>query len=166
MGKPKQTDAERKEYFRNYRARNLEKIQAYEQAHYLANRTRYRQLSKVWRTENKEHVEAKRAEYKRTHRAEISAYMKRRYEANREHILMLDRARRGLPKPTRPRPDTCECCGAPPGKQALALDHCHTTGAFRGWLCSSCNTALGKLGDNKAGLLRALAYLERAEDGG
>lgn len=38
-------------------------------------------------------------------------------------------------------------------------DHCHETNTPRGLLCSRCNTSLGGLGDNKAGLLRALAYL-------
>ena len=29
------------------------------------------------------------------------------------------------------------------------IDHCHNTGNFRGFLCRSCNTLLGRLGDNK-----------------
>ncbi len=29
----------------------------------------------------------------------------------------------------------------------LAVDHCHTTGKIRGLLCTTCNTALGLLGD-------------------
>jgi hypothetical protein len=44
----------------------------------------------------------------------------------------------------------------------LHLDHCHVTGSFRGWLCGKCNTGLGMLGDNIAGLKAAIAYLERA----
>jgi len=59
-----------------------------------------------------------------------------------------------------PPPDRCEIC-----EQAgpVQCDHDHGTGAFRGWLCRNCNTALGGLGDNREVLLRALAYLERAE---
>jgi len=41
------------------------------------------------------------------------------------------------------------------------LDHCHTTQEFRGWLCSDCNVAIGKLGDDTQGVLKALDYLER-----
>jgi hypothetical protein len=59
-----------------------------------------------------------------------------------------------------PPPDLCELCGL---VEPAHLDHCHVTGRFRGWLCRNCNTALGGLGDNREGLLRALAYLERAE---
>jgi len=39
------------------------------------------------------------------------------------------------------------------------VDHDHVTGRVRGILCTGCNTALGKLGDNEEGLLRALAYI-------
>ena len=66
-----------------------------------------------------------------------------------------------------PRPDRCDCCGkiAP-----LTFDHDHELDdlgftpleAFRGWLCNDCNLGLGRLGDDVAGLLRALQYLKRA----
>jgi hypothetical protein len=74
---------------------------------------------------------------------------------------MYNRRVRGLPEPTRPQPLLCETgCG----REALCLDHCHLTGAFRGWLCSQCNSALGFARDEPA-LLRALAaYLEKARD--
>ena len=42
------------------------------------------------------------------------------------------------------------------------VDHDHESGRVRGVLCSACNTALGVLGDNPAGLRRALTYLEEA----
>jgi Recombination endonuclease VII len=60
------------------------------------------------------------------------------------------------------RPDLCEICGRPPnGMGALHLDHCHTTGTFRGWLCHSCNLSLGAVADDPD-LLRKLAdYLDR-----
>lgn len=40
------------------------------------------------------------------------------------------------------------------------IDHCHETGRVRGMLCFTCNKALGMLGDNEAGLLRALRYVK------
>jgi hypothetical protein len=70
------------------------------------------------------------------------------------------RRQRGLPPATRPCPEFCECCGSKPnGAGAFHLDHDHTTGAFRGWLCSKCNVAIGLLGDNIDGLMFALKYL-------
>jgi protein-arginine kinase activator protein McsA len=68
------------------------------------------------------------------------------------------------------RPEVCDCCGRPPstsgkgtGVTTLSLDHCHITEEFRGWLCQDCNVAIGKLGDNLEGLMKAVEYLKRAE---
>ena len=44
-------------------------------------------------------------------------------------------------------------------KNALAVDHDHETMVIRGLLCISCNSGIGKLGDNIEGLERALNYL-------
>lgn len=56
----------------------------------------------------------------------------------------------------------CALCPRTAADQAgrgLHVDHCHVTGRVRGLLCSSCNRGLGHLGDDEAGLLRALAYV-------
>lgn len=63
----------------------------------------------------------------------------------------------------RPRAAACECCGKEQRGRALAFDHCHTTGAFRGWLCANCNVGIGKLGDTVAGVRLALEYLQKHE---
>jgi hypothetical protein len=64
-----------------------------------------------------------------------------------------------IPNHSRPFDDRCECCGEISARP-LHLDHCHTTGRFRGWCCHGCNTGTG-LADNPRRLrLRAL-YLER-----
>ena len=41
-----------------------------------------------------------------------------------------------------------------------SVDHQDMPFRIRGILCISCNTGLGKLGDNEEGLLRALAYIK------
>lgn len=68
----------------------------------------------------------------------------------------------GMPTPTRPEPRACEICDKPNmlGK-SLANDHCYVTGKFRGWLCTSCNSAIGHLGDSLEGVLRAAEYLRK-----
>lgn len=56
---------------------------------------------------------------------------------------------------------SCACCRKDLGDGfRAAVDHDHVTGLVRGILCFDCNTSIGKLGDNAAGLARALAYLE------
>jgi hypothetical protein len=44
----------------------------------------------------------------------------------------------------------------------LVVDHCHKSQEFRGWLCSDCNGAIGKLGDNLMGVLQAADYLYKS----
>ena len=56
------------------------------------------------------------------------------------------------------KPDMCECCKKP--TKNLVVDHCHSSGKFRGWLCRNCNAGIGKLGDTDEGIIRALNYLQ------
>lgn len=81
----------------------------------------------------------------------------------REVQLRSKRKAMGIPAATRPQPDNCELCSRVLEVGKVHLDHDHTTGAFRGWLCNRCNMSLGHLGDSIPGLLRAIAYLERAQ---
>lgn len=57
----------------------------------------------------------------------------------------------------------CDICGVHQMnfKHALAVDHNHTTGKVRGLLCGPCNTAIGKLKEDKKLFLAAIAYLEK-----
>ena len=60
-----------------------------------------------------------------------------------------------------PKPDRCDCCGNIFGDAKVYLDHCHDTGEFRGWLCNSCNSGIGILGDTIEHLEQALVYLRK-----
>lgn len=56
----------------------------------------------------------------------------------------------------------CKICGISEDKTSkskLHIDHCHTTGAVRGLLCSNCNTALGLMKDDIYVLKNAISYL-------
>lgn len=65
-------------------------------------------------------------------------------------------ARKALKHP-KAVPGPCEVCGQDTRR---VWDHNHHTGAFRGWLCNGCNSALGFAGDDPQ-RLRALAlYLD------
>jgi hypothetical protein len=62
--------------------------------------------------------------------------------------------------PPPPSGTPCDCCGK---IDRLFIDHDHATGAWRGWLCRSCNVGLGMPGDCEEGILQALSYLQRAD---
>jgi len=55
----------------------------------------------------------------------------------------------------------CDICGKP-GSQRLSIDHCHTTGEFRGFLCTNCNNGLGRFKDNIEFLEAAINYLKKS----
>jgi len=61
-----------------------------------------------------------------------------------------------------PKPERCQRCHKK--EEKLQGDHIHGSTTFRGWLCSPCNTAIGKLGDNLEGVLQAAVYLENDKD--
>jgi hypothetical protein len=54
--------------------------------------------------------------------------------------------------------DICDVCGQK-SERPLYLDHNHTTGDFRGWLCNHCNLAIGLMDDSPDRLMLAARYL-------
>lgn len=101
-----------------------------------------------WKTKNPTYYKDKAREYRQTRKPELKAIrLKSRYK-----VL-----------PSRPCPDSCECCGVPFAQSrthhGACFDHDHKTGMFRGWLCNDCNVGLGRLGDCAAGVQRMLDYL-------
>mgnify|MGYP003656877948 CR=1 FL=1 len=60
-----------------------------------------------------------------------------------------------------PKPKGCDCCSKE--GHTLILDHDHDTSLFRGWLCYRCNSGIGQLGDDIAGLEKALSYLRKID---
>lgn len=92
-------------------------------------------------------------------RASWNAYRQKHLEERRAAARKSSRKIAGLPEPTRPLPQRCECCGNIDTRRALCLDHDHDTNAFRGWLCNKCNIGIGHLNDNLDGVLKAVKYL-------
>lgn len=58
----------------------------------------------------------------------------------------------------------CDCCGKLCDNETLNLDHDHKTGRFRGYLCKSCNTGIGLLGDTIEGLNMGIRYLKKSNE--
>jgi len=73
-----------------------------------------------------------------------------------------DKEKRDARKNAPPKPDRCDCCHKK--TENLQVDHIHGSTIFRGWLCTGCNSGVGKLGDNLEGVLQAAIYLENDEN--
>jgi hypothetical protein len=86
-----------------------------------------------------------------------------RYRARRCNSCMREyfRRMRQLRKTVGARSLNCELCRR---IGQVVLDHDHTTGDFRGWLCVTCNCGLGKLGDDITSIRRAIGYLDRSSN--
>jgi len=57
----------------------------------------------------------------------------------------------------------CDGCGIAESvcKTRLCMDHDHTSGNFRGWLCLSCNTSIGHAHESAAQLRTLASYLDQ-----
>jgi hypothetical protein len=58
----------------------------------------------------------------------------------------------------------CAICSKPVklgGKGGMYVDHCHSTGKVRGFLCNPCNSALGMFKDDVTILQSAINYLQK-----
>ncbi len=110
----------------------------YHANYYLANRDRIVEMQKEWR----ESIAGKRHKFNRL--------------LSRVGIAAIDWAFAWVSQDAK-----CAGCLQPlDGGQNTHIDHCHETGRFRGLLCSSCNLALGKIGDCSETLRRLADYLE------
>lgn len=94
--------------------------------------------------------------HRRNPDAKTSSDMKSKYGIDLEDYQRILKAQGGV----------CDICGSSEtatlrGKvKRLAIDHCHETGEVRALLCSTCNTALGKMKDSPDLLRKAADYLE------
>jgi hypothetical protein len=143
-----------------YREKNKEQIKAYHKAHskayYEKNKEKINAKSKAYREKNKEKLRAKSKAYREKNREKIRAKdIKRKFGIGLHEYNLMFTEQKGK----------CACCGIHQNKltNRFAVDHDHDTGLIRGLLCNHCNLAIGKLGDNIEGVMKALNYLEKHE---
>ncbi len=139
------------EYARKYRVTNREAINKKKNEYRAANLEKERERDRNNYARNRDRKSKSLHKSYMKHREKRNAESRKWYKDNpvkaREIRLKYDR-KVNCPAPTRACPLQCEMCKKEQVGKALCLDHCHTTGIFRGWLCSSCNRGLGLLGDN------------------
>lgn len=109
---------------------------------------RERQLErlKAWQRDNPE----------RARRSARNSHLKKAYGITYDQMIEMLAAQGG-------KCALCDCVLDPLGKSPknqVCVDHCHDTQRVRGLLCVRHNNALGALGDNAAGLMRAINYLK------
>jgi hypothetical protein len=130
---------------------------AYRRAYVQANREAILENKRRYREKNREKLREAHRKYIRDDKGELNAKYRHRHQRK-----IVQRAIDLETMAGRPRPEVCEICGGPPDpKKGMHYDHCHATGAFRGWICRGCNLMLGHAKDDPSLLLRGAAYLER-----
>lgn len=140
--------AERAAYHRQWKAKNIEKVRAYQ-----------RDYQKRWRRLNPDKVgtaPSQQPSYKTAYKRRVT------YGLSNEAFQALLAS----------RDNRCAVCGREftnCGGTKPQVDHDHsccegkvTCGAcIRGVLCHDCNTSIGKLGDTAEALSRVVSYLQR-----
>lgn len=149
-----------------WRGANRDKIQVWNRERNQADPEGNREKVRAWKEANPAKVAAQKVRYAAKPESQVKL-RKNRQRWRKGHLqkemdlCKLYRERKKVRAAGRERPDICEVCKT--SERKIHYDHCHTSGSFRGWLCSHCNHALGHALDSPA-TLRALAdYLERWE---
>jgi hypothetical protein len=125
---------------RKYRERNPERMELATAKWRAAHPEVVRQTAREWREQNPER---------------LVAYLtaERLKEITKREVIL-----------GRKRPCICEACGGveiPIDKGTrIVFDHCHNTDRPRGWICHSCNIALGHVKDSPEKLHQLIHYLE------
>jgi len=145
---------------------------------------------KEWYLENKSKRLDRQRRYTQNNKEKVLAYRKEYRAKNRDKLVAISRAYR-LSNPVKVRlsqeasrikgkygithaeymeriaaqDGKCEICKQlPSGKRSkskLHLDHCHTTGQLRGFICGTCNTGLGMAKDSIAILEAMISYIRK-----
>jgi hypothetical protein len=144
---------QRNEYQRKRHSENPERHREYDKRSYEKQIEKRRAKTARWRIMNPEKLHDYLIKTKESHRPARNA-------ASRKHKARKNGYVDCITYPPPSIDGKCDLCGR---VAKLNLDHDHDTGNFRGWLCTSCNMALGKLGDNLEGLMKAVQYLQRRQ---
>lgn len=146
-----------KEYMKQYRAKNKEKIRQGQKDYREKNREKVAQMKKKYAEENKEKLSSYYSEYYQEHKDKKKAY-DRRYSIKSKYGVELDWYDEQLKRQN----GRCAVCGmTEPGTASgyFCVDHNHATGQVRALLCGLCNLGLGHFMDSIPRLERAIGYL-------
>lgn len=57
--------------------------------------------------------------------------------------------------------DSCQICLTKSSSTRMHIDHDHTTGKVRGYICGSCNTSIGVIAESSENMARSVEYLAK-----
>ncbi len=130
------------EYDRKWRKENIDKLKESRRKEYKKNRKQRIKASEDWREENPFQI----------------PLMSSRVAARKYGWTPCDATVKELKNAFTGK---CFICGISENKctKKLHMDHSHSNGNFRGWLCHKCNNGLGNFDDSPQLLEIAAAYL-------
>ncbi len=128
-----------------------------------ANRAKWNESRRKYVAKNREKINAKNKKWAREHRDAMRVYSQRYFSIPKNRLrykkYMEEWHRKRREKLTGlPKPSICPVCRR---KGKMVVDHCHKTQKIRGWICDSCNVALGRVNDSIATLKALIHYLEK-----
>ena len=146
-----------KEYKQDYYLKNKEKIRQKAAEYYKTHWSEMRASNKLWIAEHKDQVIAyKKKHYQDNKRKYQNSRRKSTFGITQDEYENLFLAQKGM----------CAICSmALPVGRGTHLDHCHRTGKIREFLCTNCNTGIGKFKDNCDFLLSAIRYITKHNGG-
>ena len=148
--------------------RNLFATATYKQLWFLANPEKVHMSDRLWRLANPEKVKERRRRWNKANPERAKACRAARRKANPEHFKAYHLKRtynltlEEWQKLFEYQIQCCAICGRPATdfKNALSVDHDHSTHIVRGLLCWNCNSLLPNRKELISQLKKAIRYLE------
>lgn len=153
---------------KEWREKNKEKLKAAKALWYQSHKEEHKAQTKAW---IEAHPEKRKMIVKRYHDSHNIPHRvsNGRVKARmRGHVFAVKTAE--VMRALEVQKGLCAICEKPEQRrqhgvvQALAIDHCHATGRFRGLLCEACNKVLGFVEDKPERLQRMLEYLKQGQE--
>ena len=126
----------------------------------ISNRKEEKEQKYLYQKEYRERIENKEKERQR---AKIRAKDPKNIEKNKQRYNKVKYKKYGITEETY-NTEILKCCFICGDCNRLHVDHCHTTGLYRGILCGRCNNAIGLFDDDVKKLQNAINYLNNFND--